>query len=151
MPVAKSSGAWFQLFSRFMFYKMITQIPIPNASLMVYLTALYVHNSLWNSFNAYCDQLDAWATFVLTVFCLNFKFAKISLTLHGTVIFKRSAWWRDLLQYPFIWKFGMPLYTISMFCVLKLLDIYVQSVPFIMFVSMVAVMGYPDRYRLCLQ
>jgi len=59
MPVAKSSGTWFQLFSRFMFYKMITQIPIPNASLMVDLTAVYVHNSLWNSFNAHCDQLDA--------------------------------------------------------------------------------------------
>jgi len=42
-----------------MFYKMITQIPIPNASLMVDLTAVYVHNSLWNSFNAHCDQLDA--------------------------------------------------------------------------------------------
>jgi hypothetical protein len=55
MPVAKSSGTWFQLFSRFMFYKMITQIPIPNASLMVYLNAVYVHNSLWNSFNAYCS------------------------------------------------------------------------------------------------
>jgi len=34
-------------------------------------------------------QLDAWAAFVLTVFCLNFKFAKIILTLHGTMIFKR--------------------------------------------------------------
>jgi len=56
MPVATSSGTWFQLFSRFMFCKMITQIPIPNASLMVDLTAVYVHNSLWN---AYCDQLDA--------------------------------------------------------------------------------------------
>jgi len=42
----------------------------------------------------------------------------------------------------------MPLYTISMFYVLKLLDIYVQGVPFIMFVSMVAVMGCPDMYRL---
>jgi len=54
MPVAKSLGAWFQLFSRFMFYKMITQIPIPNASQMVYLNAVFVHNSLRNSFNAYC-------------------------------------------------------------------------------------------------
>jgi hypothetical protein len=59
MPVAKSSGTWFQLFSRFMFYKIITQIPISNALLMVDLTAVYVHNSLWNSFNAHCDQLDA--------------------------------------------------------------------------------------------
>lgn len=46
MPVAKLSGTWFQLFSRFMFYKMIMQIPLPNASVMVYVTAVYVHNNL---------------------------------------------------------------------------------------------------------
>jgi hypothetical protein len=30
----------------------------------------------------------------LTLFCWNFKYAKISLTLHWTVIFRRSDWWR---------------------------------------------------------